>query len=124
MVVGTKAQVFHGTADRTAGGLVKSNLFQDKEDGRIKSKAQSKAGKQNPALKAWRSALEQAGGLQEDKKFKPIKKGSVLYKKAKKIILQMKTNFLFLIIIHLFDGSSQRPVTHRGGPEGIHESGK
>ncbi len=91
MVVGTKAQVFHGTADRTAGGLVKSELFQDKEDGRIKSKAQSKAGKNNPALKAWRSALEQAGGLQEDKKFKPIKKGSVLYKKAKKIYKDKKS---------------------------------
>ena len=64
MVVGTKAQVFHGTADRTAGGLVKSNLFQDKEDGRIKSKAQSKAGKKNPALKAWRSALEQVLNLE------------------------------------------------------------
>ena len=91
MVVGTKAQVFHGTADRTAGGLVKSELFQDKGDGRIKSKAQSKAGKQNPALKACRSALEQAGGLQEDKKFKPIKKGSVVYKKAKKIYKDKKS---------------------------------
>ena len=90
MVVGTKAQVFHGTADRTAGGLVKTNLFQDKEDGRIKSKVQSKAGKKNPALKAWRAALVQAGGLQEDKKFKPIKKGSVLYKKAKKIYKDKK----------------------------------
>lgn len=84
MVVGTKAQVFHGTADRTPGGLSKSNLFQDKEDGRIKSKAQSAAGKKNPALKAWRKAVEKAGGLKEGKKFKPIKKGSTVYKKAKK----------------------------------------
>jgi len=84
MVVGTKAQVFHGTADKTPGGLSKSNLFQDKEDGRIKSKAQSAAGKNNPALKAWRKAVEKAGGLKEGKKFKPIKKGSTIYKKAKK----------------------------------------
>lgn len=84
MRVGSKAQVFHGTADMTAGGLKKSDLFLDKEDGRIKSKAQSKAGKKNPALAAWRDALEGAGGL-KDGKFKPIKKGSVLYKKAKKM---------------------------------------
>lgn len=90
MVVGTKAQVFHGTAEKTAGGLIKPDLFRDKDDGRIKSKAQSKAGKKNPALKAWRSALEQAGGLQEDKKFKPIKKGSAVYKKAKKIFKDKK----------------------------------
>ena len=83
MVVGTKAQVYHGTADQTAGGLVKKDLFLNKKDGRIKSKAQSKAGKQNPALKAWRKALEKAGGLQDDK-FKLIKKGTKVYKEAKK----------------------------------------
>lgn len=84
MVVGTKAQVFHGSADKTAGGLKKTNLFQDSDDGRIKSKAQSAAGKKNPALKAWRSAVEKAGGLKEGGKFKAIKKGSAIYKKAKK----------------------------------------
>jgi hypothetical protein len=82
--VGTKAQVYHGTSDHTAGGLTKSDLFQDTKDGRIKSKAQSKAGKRNPALKAWRKALDQAGGLKDDK-FKPVKKGSAVYKKAKKM---------------------------------------
>jgi hypothetical protein len=85
LTVGTKAQVFHGTAGKTAGGLIKKDLFQDVKDGRIKSKAQSAAAKVNPGLTAWRSALEQAGGLKEDAKFKPIKKGSVVYKKAKKI---------------------------------------
>ena len=83
MVVGSRSQVFHGVADKTAGGLTKGDLFQD--DGRIKSRAQSDAAKHNPALKAWREAVEKAGGLKEDKKFKPIKKGSVVYKKAKKI---------------------------------------
>ncbi len=90
MVVGSKSQVFHGTADRTAGGLTKSNLFQDSDDGRIKSRAQSEAAKKNPALKAWRDAVEKAGGLQEDKKFKPIKKGTAMYKKAKKIYQKKK----------------------------------
>lgn len=83
MVVGTKAQVFHGTADKTAGGLTQKNLFLD-DDGRVKSKAQSDAGKKNPALKAWRKALDEAGAL-KDGKFKLIKKGSAQYKKAKKI---------------------------------------
>jgi hypothetical protein len=41
MVVGSRAQVFHGTADRTAGGLEKKNLML--KDGRIVSKAASKA---------------------------------------------------------------------------------
>lgn len=89
MVVGSKSQVFHGTADRTAGGLTKSNLFQDSDDGRIKSRAQSDAAKKNPALKAWRAAVEKAGGLKEDK-FKPIKKGTAMYKKAKKIYQKKK----------------------------------
>lgn len=35
---GTRAQVFHGTAEKTAGGLKKSDLVRGK-DGRIKSKA-------------------------------------------------------------------------------------
>ena len=83
MIVGTKAQVYHGTADQTAGGLVKSDLFLDPKDGRIKSKVQSKAGKQNPALKAWRKALVKAGGLKDDK-FKLVKKGTKMYKDAKK----------------------------------------
>ena len=89
MVVGSKSQVFHGTADKTAGGLSKSDLFQDDSDGRIKSRAQSQAAKNNPALKAWREAVDKAGGLKEDK-FKPIKKGTALYKKAKKIYTKKK----------------------------------
>ncbi len=89
MVVGSKSQVFHGTADKTAGGLSKSDLFQDDSDGRIKSRAQSQAAKNNPALKAWREAVDKAGGLKEDK-FKLIKKGTALYKKAKKIYNKKK----------------------------------
>jgi hypothetical protein len=85
MVVGTKAQVGHGTADRTAGGLKKNDLFFDKADGRWKSQKQSTAGKKNPGLKKWRSALEKAGGLQ-DGQFKLITKGSAIYKEAKKIM--------------------------------------
>lgn len=50
MVVGSKAQVFHGTAERTSGGLKKNDLFQDK-NGNIKSKRASKAAKKNQNLK-------------------------------------------------------------------------
>ena len=39
MIIGTRAQVFHGNADMTSGGLRQSDLKQDKKDGRIKSKA-------------------------------------------------------------------------------------
>jgi hypothetical protein len=83
--VGSMAQVGHGTAEMTQGGLKKSDIFFDLSDRRWKSRAQSKAGDKNPALKMWRDSVEEAGGLKEGKKFKPIKKGTTLYKKAKKI---------------------------------------
>ena len=42
--VGSKAQVYHGTASRTAGGLTKKDLVQNKH-GRIVSRKQMEAGK-------------------------------------------------------------------------------
>ena len=48
MTVGSRAEVFHGTADKTSGGLVKKDLMM--KDGRIVSKAASKASKK--ALKS------------------------------------------------------------------------
>ena len=90
LTVGSMAQVGHGTAMRTAGGLEKNDIFFDTKDGRWKSKRQSKQGGKNPALKMWREAVEEAGGLQEGKKFKPIKKGTTVYKKAKKIFDKKK----------------------------------
>jgi len=42
--VGTKAQVFHGTAKRTSGGLTRSDLMKTKK-GRIVSKRKHAAGK-------------------------------------------------------------------------------
>jgi hypothetical protein len=38
-MIGSRAEVFHGTADKTSGGLTKKDLMQDPNDGRIKSKA-------------------------------------------------------------------------------------
>jgi len=37
--IGSRAEVFHGTAERTSGGLAKKDLMLDPKDGRIKSKA-------------------------------------------------------------------------------------
>jgi hypothetical protein len=42
--VGTKAQVFHGTAKHTSGGLTKSDLMKTKK-GRIVSRKKHAAGK-------------------------------------------------------------------------------
>ena len=54
-MIGSRAEVFHGTADTTAGGLVKSDLMM--KDGRIISKAASKAAKnslkKNPKFQAF-----------------------------------------------------------------------
>lgn len=90
LTVGSMAQVGHGTAMRTEGGLTKKDIFFDLNDRRWKSKKQSKAGVKNPALKLWRDSVAEAGGLQEGKKFKPIKKGTAVYKKAKKIFDKKK----------------------------------
>ena len=49
MTVGTRAQVWHGTADRTSGGLTKKDLFM--KNGRIRSKRASRSAKKNKNLK-------------------------------------------------------------------------
>jgi hypothetical protein len=55
MTVGSRAEVFHGNADKTAGGLAKKDLMM--KDGRIISKAASKAAKKslknNPKFKVF-----------------------------------------------------------------------
>jgi hypothetical protein len=48
MLVGSRAQVFHDTAYRTTGRLVKSDLFM--KNGRIKSRAKSRIAKKNNTL--------------------------------------------------------------------------
>ena len=45
MVVGSRAQVWHGTADKTSGGLTRKDLAFNKKTGRIVSKRKSKLGK-------------------------------------------------------------------------------
>jgi len=52
-MIGSRAEVFHGTADMTAGGLSKKDLKM--KDGRIVSKAASEA-----ALKRMKDGLQEA----------------------------------------------------------------
>jgi len=86
MVVGTRAQVMSGTADKTAGHLQAGDL--KRVDGRIVSKAKSKQG-QSPALKKWRAAVTKAKkklGIKKTDGFEAHipKKGTALYKEAQK----------------------------------------
>jgi hypothetical protein len=49
MLIGTRAQVWHGTAFKTSGGLTKSNLLQNKH-GRIVSRAKHSTAKKDNRL--------------------------------------------------------------------------
>ena len=83
MVVGTRAQVWHGSVDKTSGGLTKTDLFKDK-NGRIRSKRASKAAKKNKNLvkAGWVTKKGQFGAVRvEDAKKRSPKKAS---KKASK----------------------------------------
>ena len=71
MTVGSRAEVFHGNADKTAGGLTKKDLKM--KDGRIVSKAASKA-----ALDRMKSEGKKA----MVKVFKPKKSGFKLQPKT------------------------------------------
>jgi len=73
MRIGSRAQVFNGTADKTSGGLMKKDLFKDSY-GRIRSKKASEAAKKrlkkNPNFKKY---IEKAK-KQKGKSFKKMKK--------------------------------------------------
>jgi hypothetical protein len=81
MTIGTKAQVLHGTADKTSGGLEKKHLKKT-TDGRIVSKKQSKG--MHPKMKAWGDATKVVMDGRKSTKFASIKKGTALYKKINK----------------------------------------
>jgi hypothetical protein len=84
MTTGSRAQVFHGTADRTAGGLTKKDLKMAK--GEIVSKAKSKDEKKNPWIKAVAAAKKKLGVKKSSDFDDHIpKKGTDLYKVAKQI---------------------------------------
>ncbi len=64
--IGSRAEVFHGTAKKTSGGLTKNDLIMNKR-GRIVSKKKSERAKKE-------KRLEKAG-------YKPTKGKFVLFKK-------------------------------------------
>ena len=74
--VGSRAEVWHGTADQTSGGLTKNDLVQS-IDGHIKSKKKVATGKKNPWIMA--SACNRTPGS-----FELVRKGSPAYIKAMK----------------------------------------
>lgn len=89
--VGTKAQVYKGTAEKTSGGVTKSGIMRKKsEDGtfRYVFKSKSKASKKcNPWISALSDAREELG----IEGFVLLKKtgrsdGAKLYKLAKKMM--------------------------------------
>lgn len=51
MRIGSKAQVWHGTARQTAGGVQRKGLFQDR-DGNIKFVKKARAIRKNPVMMA------------------------------------------------------------------------
>jgi hypothetical protein len=65
---GTRAQVWHGTAKQTSGGLTKDKLFKDK-NGRIRSKAASANAKRN-------NNLVKAGWVTKKGQFGAVRAGS------------------------------------------------
>ena len=72
---GSRAQVWHGTAKQTRGGLTKKHLF--KKKGRIRSKKASKQAKKNQNLKkaGWTFKKGEFGAITvEEKKTSSRKK--------------------------------------------------
>ena len=59
MTVGSRAQVYHGTASHTAGGLTKKDLKM--KDGEIVSKKKAKDAKKNPWIQAVAKAKKELG---------------------------------------------------------------
>ena len=59
--VGTRAEVMHGTASQTPGGLKKKDLKKDKKSGEIVSKTKAKSEKKNPWIKAVAQARKELG---------------------------------------------------------------
>ena len=77
MLIGSRRQVWNGTAHKTAGNLVKEDLIMNKH-GRIVSKAKSKTAKKE-------RRLEKAGYFTKKGKFGYVKKSVTLKtRKARK----------------------------------------
>ena len=83
-LTGTRAQVFHGTAYKTSGGLLKSDLLQNK-NGRIVSKSKHHSAKKD-------KNLEKHGYFATKGKFGYVKKSPSSAKKSAKKSSRRKAN--------------------------------
>lgn len=82
--IGSRAQVMHGTAKKTSGGLEKGDLTYNKSGSIVSKKKSLEAKKsENGLLKLWRKAMKEVSlsPLYKDKFVKP-KRGSVVHEKV------------------------------------------
>lgn len=82
--IGSRAQVYNGTAHHTTGGLVKKDLKKNPKTGEIVSKAKASSEKKNP----WIVAVAKAKKELKIKKGEMVlvSKGTPLYEKAKELM--------------------------------------
>ena len=90
--LGTRRQVFNGTAVKTTGGLTKGDLIQTPA-GKITTRAARARGRKvykSNGLSKWVKACKAAGYMQSGANFKPLpKKGTAGYRKIRAIYDQM-----------------------------------
>jgi hypothetical protein len=77
MLIGSRAQVAHGTAYKTAGGLIKSGIIKSKSSGNYVSKKASHRAKREDRLgkAGWGTVKGKFGAVRLDEKRKTQKKG-------------------------------------------------
>ncbi|CAM9154333.1 unnamed protein product, partial [Ectocarpus sp. 8 AP-2014] len=88
--VGSRAQVMHGTALRTSGGLTKKDLKLN-DAGKIVSKRQSSVAKrtESPMMQKWRDAVKEVyKNPKYQGRFVPIRKGTAFYREIVKAYQQ------------------------------------
>lgn len=76
LLIGSKAQVFHGTAYKTAGGLTKTGVKKSKSSGKyVSKKASERAKNENRLGKAgWGTVKGKFGAVRIDNKRRTQKK--------------------------------------------------
>ena len=82
--IGSRAQVMHGTAKKTSGGLGKEDLIRNKSGSIVSKKKSVEAKKsENGLLKLWRQAMKEVSSspMYKDQFVKP-KRGSVAHSKV------------------------------------------
>lgn len=82
--IGSRAQVMHGTAKKTSGGLEKGDLAYNKSGSIVSKKKSLEAKKsENGLLKLWRKAMKEVSSspMYKDTFVKP-KRGSVVHAKV------------------------------------------